>query len=247
MGLKCWQEGRDAEAMDWLLTALSVAYDTARLGQYQTWPVFRVIEDWVLEDAWFVLEEQNLTAAELAELERRFDQLRAQRPPLALAFQVQGAEARRSFLEEVEQPGSPYDHTAGPGWKDFFSRRIYIARMLTGLRSQSDDARLMTWTPGTEGADPWNRLRMAQGEEVAERQSINPPGEVHSQIPLEVFRAALACARFQAAQGRMPRTIEETGFAPDLGARGLAIGDHTLSVKTSDGSEEVMIWKIGRR
>jgi len=247
MGLKCWQEGRDAEAMDWLLTALSVAYDVARLGQYQTWAVLYVIEAWVLEDAGFVLEEQNLTTAELTEIERRFDQLRAQRPSLALAFQVQGAEARRYFLKEVEQPGSPYDHTNGPGWRDLHSRRLYTARMLTGIRSVCEDAGRMTWTSATDAVGEWSRVTQAQQEEVEVRLSIHPGNEVLLLIRLESFRAALACARFQAAQGRMPGTIEETGFAPVLGACSVAIVDHTFSVRISGATEEGTIWKIGRR
>jgi hypothetical protein len=246
-GLLCWQEGRDAEAMEWLLTALSVAYDAARLGQHRTWEVLHVIEDWVLEDARFLLSEQNLTAAELTDFERRLDQLRAQRPPLTLAFQIEGAEARKDFLEQLQEPGFPHDDTAGPGWKDLYSWRIYTARMLTGLRSGFDDAGRMSWSSATDVAAQWSRLCQVQREEVQERLLINPGGEVNLLVRLEAFRVALACARFQSAQGRMPLTIEETGYAPDLDLRRVKLEGNSLSVPIYGTYTDQTTWKIGRR
>jgi hypothetical protein len=244
MGLKCWQEGRDAEAMDWLLTALSVAYDAARLGQHRTWEVLQVIEFWVFSDARSLLGEQGLSTAELSEFERRFDQLRAQRPPLALAFQVKGAQARREFLEEMEHP---YDHTEVPGWKDLNSWRIHTARVLTGLRSAFEDAGRMTWSAGTHVADQWDRLGRARREEIVERLSIDPGGEVRSLIRLESFRIALACARFQSAQGRMPQTVEEAGYVPDLGALRVQIKGQVITVPFAGRSEDGATLTIHRR
>lgn len=244
-GFLAWQEGRDAEAMDWLLTALSVAYDAARLAQKDTGRVLVVIERWVCEDARCVMEEQGLTAAELDDVGRRLDQLRAQRPPLSPLFRTSGAQRRKDFLEDCALRASleaEHEDLGLPvkvGWRDLWVAKLYRARVLTGIRAGMEEAGAVPWTGGVNPFDECQRLHSRYREDVLAWLSAEADLGVLGPQRLEAFRAALSCARFQAATGRLPATVDEVGVRPSFKLDG-----DTLLPPGLPGDEN---WKLGRR
>src|SRR5581483_631850 len=262
-----WQEGRDAEAADWLVAALSVAQDVARLGDPSGSGLLRITEAWVFEEAKFLFSEHGLSESQLREFERRLGVLRSSRPLPTSAIRRWGTDARREVLEgraTVEAPGWPGDPRGLPleeavGWRDFWSLRLQKARVLAELRDAALRSESLPWHSSGELASAWESLSSRyRPEDVGQLwgRSSRFGIELSAALRRDFLRAASAVARFQAAHGRMPRDLAETGLTLNL-SRPVAIeGDRIVVDLTTQAADSwlydslapvEMAWEIRRR
>jgi len=221
-GFLAWQDGRDAEAADWLIAALSVAQDVARLGHPYGNGMLRITEAWVSEEAKFLFSEHGLTEPQLREFERRLDVLRATRPLPTSTVWGWGADARSDVLEgraSVDVPDKSGDAWSVPleqavGWRDLWSVRLQKARVLAELRDAALQSESLPWNSSGDLASAWAslcaRYRQADvGQLWGRRYHFGI--ELAAALRRDFLRAAAAVARFEAAHGRMPRDLAETG------------------------------------
>lgn len=221
-----WKAGRDPDALEWLTVGMTVAQDTANLGQSWTWDDFEREEDSAIKIAETMLGGYGWTPPQLQEFERRLDLLRSTRPPPALFFQFQSALVRNTVLNSHmnlmaldSYPSQYLDETLG--WRDLYWRRLQVSRVLTGTRNIYLDAGALPWTSTTDPAarvleirDPYRkadvaRLFIADGTPVEVL--------VESCQQLDMLRIAVAVARAQSVLGRPPRTAEEAGISSEFG------------------------------
>ncbi|HEV3028035.1 MAG TPA: hypothetical protein VG457_10715, partial [Planctomycetota bacterium] len=64
-GILAWRHGRDADAVDWILAALTVAQETTRFDEYPSEEMLRGVEEWAVETGRLLLSKQGLSAAQL--------------------------------------------------------------------------------------------------------------------------------------------------------------------------------------
>ncbi|HZE96663.1 MAG TPA: hypothetical protein VE981_06540 [Planctomycetota bacterium] len=246
-----WQEGRDADAVEWLTTALMVAHDTARLGQPGTWDQMRVVEAWVRQDLRSMLEAHGLTEPQLVEFERRLDLLRSTRPAVSVVFRTWGAESRRAVLEHSASVsllnGDDVHHALEEtvGWRDLFSMRVCTARVLNGIRDGCERAGTLPMTSVTIPAAFDLEIRAPYRKEDVAQLLFSEFGTLEALEEelqnWDFLRAAIAVARYELVHGRMPATFSECGVPLVLAPR-LGIEEDRLSIA---GSLEK--WTIQRR
>jgi hypothetical protein len=249
MAFRSWQEGRDAEAVDWLITALSVAQDVARIGQKESRTLLRVVEDWAVEESRFLLSEQGLSAGELEDFERRLDLLRSLRPTPAAEVREWGARIRREVLEDTAVVEIPVlQHETGTarlsetvGWRDLYSTQLQLARVLTELRDAAEESVFLPWNSSGALEAGWTALSLRYRPGDVRQLWSQAPGfgpELQAALRWDLLRIAVAAARFLAAHGRMPQDLAELRI-PVHPSRPVAIEGVTLSsVLTRPGNAE---------
>jgi len=215
--LLLWRNGRDAEAAEWIVTALTVATDfsalTGDIG-YQGDAATLVNQD--LRD---LLSEHSLTAAQLEDLGRRLNLLHSLQLPFNHHIRRSFAEFQLEVLEQDPWIGDDGSGKSGElstliGWKDCFSVRVAKVRLLCDLRSCRRELERVTWrTPSsiTEASrivdtyrNPYVRSLLSSRYGFKSWQS-----ELGD---LGIPDVMIQCARFQAERGRLPRTWEEAGI-----------------------------------
>jgi hypothetical protein len=249
-----WEAGRDAEAVEWLIVAMVVAQDVARLGQRGTWDALQVVERWACQEARGRLADHGLGAGDLEEIGRRLDLVRASRPPLALLLRVCSADVRNGILQDsisFEQTDLKGDTDFVrleklAGWRDLYSVRICRARLLSGATDAYQEL------AGASGAsNPWAGLDRIRSKYPAQDVGqLLPPSqwydpELRARLSLDLFRLAIAVARIQAESGRFPRSLEETGVTTTLG-RPVSIEEGRIDAQSGTFDLE-LVWSIRRR
>lgn len=258
-GLLLWRDGRDAEAVEWMLVALTMATDDAALHGY--WGDQMVEEGWVVQDLRQLLSRQSLTATQLEDLGRRLDLLRSLRVPFALQLRQMSAMAREGILESDVYEAAACDLSGESpsrlsdmvGWRDFWSVRYAKARILNDIRRCGRDLEAISWQdPRAAMSEAKRSLDSYQGRFV--KRKLPYLGcccqEEEAWINLNLLSAAVACARFQVLHGRLPCTWEEAGI-PASAIRGIHLevggllrpGSSSENGKLQSDAE----WSIGRR
>lgn len=219
LAYRAGQEERDADAAGWLLSALLLAQDAARLGQRWTWELMLVVEAWVFEEARSLLGGQDLTGAQLADVEQRLQQVYALRPPLSLRFRTFGALARQSVLDGTAHvaPRQGFGHVPleeTVGWRDLWSKRLCTARVANGIRDGVEFAGSLPWSSSTD-LDARNREIASRYRKEDVAQLILARGAVGDELEVllqwELFRASVGVARAEAVTGKLPQTLAEAG------------------------------------
>jgi hypothetical protein len=240
-----------------MLVALTVATDDAALQG--NWGDQWVSESEVLPNLLDLLSQQSLTAVQLEDLGRRLDLLRSLRVPFAHELQQMGAMQRRAILEreyyDAEEERSPDSAASGRlgdmvGWRDFWSVRYAKVRILNDIRGCGRELEGVPWQdPEAAMTEAERILDTYQGRFVPRKLPYLGSFclEEVCQINLNLLSAAIACARYQAIHGRLPRTWEEAGIP----ARGIRLGANGLLVPgSSRGNCQLRSeaeWPIGRR
>jgi hypothetical protein len=251
-GFIAWQDGRDAEAADWLITALSVAQDVARSGEGHDYGLLHVTEAWVSEEAKYLFSEQGLTESQLREFERRLDVLRANRPLPTMEPWDWGVQARREVLEEsawvdVPNPAGNQDGVKladAVGWRDFWSPRLQKARVLAGLRDAAVQSQTLPWNSSGDLLPAWASLgakyRPEDVRQIWEKyQSFSVI--LVADLRWDFLRAAAAVARFEAARGRRPENLAETGVVVTM-SRPFSIEDDRIVLDLTTGVTDSLLY-----
>ncbi len=258
-GLLLWRQGRDAEAAEWMLVALTVATDAAALRG--NWSNQRMAEREVFQDLRDLLSQQSLTAAQLEDVGRRLNLLRALRAPFASELQQTGAWTRQAILESRVYEAATCDLSGEPallwnnmvGWRDFWSVRYAKVRVLDDIRSCGRDLERVSWADSRVAMSDVERIfNTYQGPLVAKKLPYRGSccQEEDCQVQWNVLSVAVACARFQAIYARLPRSWEEAGI-PASAVPGVHLGTEGLrSPGSSSGNclnQSAVDWPIGRR
>jgi hypothetical protein len=260
-GFLAWQDGRDSEAVDWLITALSVAHDVARLGDLYSRGLLHVTEAWVSEETKYLFSEHGLTETQLRELERRLDVLRSGRPLPTAEVWDWGVQIRRSVLEGRAWVDAPDNVQLADavGWRDFWSPRLQKARVLAGLRDAALQAQTLPWNSSGGLAPAWASLCARYRPDDVKQLWDQPSSFCVELVPAlrwDFLRAVAAAARFESANGRMPKDLVETGAILDL-SRPVTIEGNRILVDLTTGVADPMLyyglapievsWEIRRR
>jgi hypothetical protein len=254
-GFMAWQDSRDAEAADWLISALSVAQDVARLGDSYSRGLLHVTEAWVSEEAKFLFSEQGLTEAQLREFERRLDILRTSRPLPTVDPWDWGVRARREVLEEsvwidIPNKAGNQDNVKladAVGWRDFWSPRFQKARVLAELRDAALQSQSLPWNSSGELAPAWDLLcAKYRPEDVGQiwKRHESFRMELVADLRWDFLRAAAAVARFEAAQGRMPKDLAETGTAVPMSRPFTIEGDRIVLDLTTGVTDSLLYFGV---
>jgi hypothetical protein len=251
-----WKAGRDSEAAEWLVVALGVAQDAARLGQRGAWEVLCVVERWTIAEARLLLAKHELTLQDLALFGRRLDVLRRARPSYGLALRI--CEARlleeiltgQAYVHQTDKDGGfdfvLLDKTAG--WRDLYSKTILRARVISGIRRGMHDIAAVDWKVPAVSRAEFDRIVTGLAEPESHLIAESNPVQMEEAclVRRSMFRAAVAFAQFQEEWGRFPTSAQEAGLPADLG--------HPLNIKEreidglSGGTIEMdLVWSIGRR
>jgi hypothetical protein len=252
-----WQAGRDAEAAEWLVVALGVAQDAARLGQDGTWHVLLAVEHWACLEARLGLSSHGFASPDLEAFGRRLDILRRQRPSLAHALRIWGAYCRQDIFDgdaqvELRPSGDrdswhfvPVEKTAR--WKDLFSERICRARVLNGVRDGIED--LGGIDDGI--AHLWTRAANIQSRYPAESVVQLLPNsrwfeeQEEAIVRITLLRLAVGVAEAQVRLGHFPRSLSEVGLPVNIN-RSLSLEEGRLDGRGGSDNLE-LVWTIGRR
>lgn len=244
-GVMAWRDGRDAEAADWMVVALTVAYDSAAIRGDQPYEVP------ILQDFRELLSEQALSAAQLEELGRRLKLLRSIRPGFVQLLRRGGARGRLDFhfadpwMANPDSPnGSGGQFSTQIGWKDAFSVRLARIRIMNDIRSCGRQLEQVSWeNPALAPAEAQRIIDSYQGRFVpplipfAYRSAFESEQSAREQ--LEALSVAVEVARFQAIHGSLPKTWEEAGIPPPVNVQ-LKLDEDGVSWPGGD-------WPIARR
>ena len=243
--IQAWEQGRDAEAAEWLVVAMGVAQDGARLGQRHSWNTLRIVERWACQEARLMMGGHDLTLEELGLLSRRLHVLRSIRPPFSLPLREAGALVRQNVLDgDVQLPNCEEDSYRQVGWKDLYSVRLRRLRILNGLRRGVEEFAALdpTRRPSLESRADAIRSRYP-AEDVAPLLPDFFVEEDQVLCRLERFRLAVEFARAKAESGRYPQQLRVDGVPVDLGDQsetGILFGE--------DGHRDLeLVWIVGRR
>lgn len=247
--IQAWEQGRDAEAAEWLVVAMGVAQDAARLGQRHSWATLRVVERWACREARLILGLQDLTAEELGLVSHRLQALRSARPPFVLPLREAGALVRQNILEDDiflpdgEGGSIPYLPLKA-GWRDLYSHRVLRLRLLNGVRQGVEEL-----------ADLEPARRPSLSDRAARIRSRYSPRDVAQLLPdiftdedivlhrLEQFRLAVEFARAARESGTFPRQLSVDGVPVDLGS-----GSESGVLGAEEQARDLeLVWIVGRR
>lgn len=247
--IQAWQQGRDAEGAEWLVVAMGVAQDTARLGQRHCWTTLRVVEQWACREARLVMGRQDLTSQELGLLSRRLKLLRSTRPPFSLPLREEGAFARRNILDgeiyqpEVEGESTPYLPMKA-GWRDLYSAQLLRLRLLNGIREGVEELSALEPTRRPSLPERAARIRSRYSRrEVAPMLPIFFDVEDLILQHLEQFRLAVEVARAMREPGAFPRQLSVDGVVVDLGTE----ADGGILRGKVQSRDLELVWTVGRR
>jgi hypothetical protein len=246
--------GRDAEALEWLIAACSVAQMAAWTGQEGTWGSMQSVERWLYGDAQLTLSGHDLTAAALLDIEHRVDLLRANRPPFRLRLRLCAAQTANRLLgnqiyELSDDPAvPPVPLLATAGWRDLYSRNVFAARILNDLDARVRQLEAMSWSPSGTSSQRAEDIRSQCRLDTV--RSLLPSWQefTHEQetlLRLDLLRLALAFARAQAQSGLFPKSASDAGLPLELGLP-LRVGEDRLSPEVSEPMVELE-WVIRRR
>jgi hypothetical protein len=229
-GLLAWRQGRDAEAVDWILTALTVAHATSQGDEIASMEMLWEVERWACETGRLLLSKHGLSAAQLDDFGRRLGWLMQTRPrsPRRLRSYVA---TTRGFV--LQGPGNPRVNVEPAGWKDLYSPSIQMARILTGLRDAAERAATLPCASSAELQSQWTALGSRYRKDDVERIWLMEEWywqELEALLRLDLLRIAVGVARFEAELGRMPRTLDEAGVE-GIAARPVQIEGRALVVR----------------
>jgi len=248
------KDGRDVEVLELSIAAVSVAQMAAWTGQEGTWTAMQTVERWLCDLTQLVLSGHQLTAAELLEVERRIDRLRANRPAFRLRLQLCAAQnAKRLLRNDIyvlsDDPGvSPIPLLDTAGWRDLYSRNVFAARILNNVDDGVRQMESLSWSPsGTFGERAEAVRSQSRFDSV---RSLFPDWRelTHEQetiLRLDLFRLALAFARAQMQTGRFPSSASDAGLPMDLGLP-LRVGGDRIEPELREPLAE-LVWVIRRR
>jgi hypothetical protein len=216
-GLLLWRDGRDAEAAEWIVVALTVGTDLSALTgdiSYETY-AHNVMEDNIRD----LLSEHSLTAAQLTDLGRRLRLLRSLRLPRGLSLRRSFAQFQLRLLDADPYIGDDGAGRSGAlsellGWKDCYSLRVAKMRILNDLRSCREELGRLSWKTPSLTAEvvrivaTYQRpyVRSLLSSEYGFRSRSVETGD------WDIPAVLVECARFQAEHGRLPRTWQEAGI-----------------------------------
>ena len=229
-GLFAWRQGRDAEAVDWILAALTVAQETARFDAYPSDLTLREVEQWATEAGRRLLSGHRLSAAQLDDFGRRLGLLMRTRPRSLRQLRWFVATDRDDVLTCPGNRGLDLGHA---GWRDLGSPAIKTARILTGLRDLGERSATLPWTSSAELDSQWAALGSRCRNGDVERIWLTDGyywEELEALLRLDLLRIAVGVARFEASQGRMPATLAEAGVS-GIAARPVLIVGRGLVVQ----------------
>jgi hypothetical protein len=245
-----WKQGLDAEAMDGILVALEIAQITGRLEQDRTraqqgyfelcgYDLMLTVESWAGEAARHILSGHRLSPAQLTEVERRLDALRATRlsptTPLLINWEVR---VRRSVLEpnfsvlmrDAAGVASRRNLRENLGLRDLYDERIRTSRVLGSIRRGALNAANLRWNESTALEPLWEACCLGYTEyEVDQLWSLSPGFEAvyRHLLRWDLLRVAVGVARYEAANNQMPLTLDNAGVGEIL-ARPVTLKDNTF-------------------
>ena len=139
------------------------------------------------------------------------------------------------------------------GWRDFWSVRYAKVRIVSDIRRCGRELEGISWVdPRAATVEAERILGSYQGRYVHRKLPYLGSfcQEEECLIHLNLLSAAVACARFQALHGRLPRTWEEAGISASV-TRGIHLGENGLMPPgSSSGNCQIRSdaeWLIGRR
>jgi len=227
------RKGRDVEAVDWILTALTIAHEAARVESrtpHQTYrwnwtsgvKLRRTIEGWAYAITRQLLRTRGMSLAALEDFGRRLDRLRQDRPAPRREAALWGATARHWILEYPEGYGVidgnarevKVDLLSSPGWRDLYSPKVRTARVLGRIRDNAFEAGRQPWRSSAEFEPHWLALCRGRLADEAGRLWAAVPDfhkEYAALLRWDLLRVAVGIACFDAANGRMPVDLDEAG------------------------------------
>lgn len=245
---QAWEQGRDADAVDGLIAALTLAQETERLGQqHARFDMLRQVEARVFEATRALLSRHALSAARLEDFERRLNDFRSRRPSPAAEFRRSGAATRAEFLDSVRGVGvveadgelACVNLREPVRWKDLYSKDLRKARILNGLRDAAEQAGRLTWTSSADIEPQWAALCSRYDPDdvgLLWAGEIKFPDVLAAFLKWDFLRIAVALARVQAQTGTLPATVAEAGIDVRLG-RPLTIQGDTVSFQLAPSGE----------
>jgi hypothetical protein len=210
-----WHAGKDAEAVEDLVAALTLTSDVGRLGGSGLF--LQLAESHILDQFSKVLSLQSLTAPQLEELERQVDLLRSVRLGFGHRLREAGARARLEVLDddpEVQTVGSTFRYPLSENIdaRDLYSLRFAKARILRAIRACGRDLEALDWS--RSACPSLEMQRILDGYEKRHVRDVMPYFAVGAKqeaavLNLELLSLALHSARHQALQGRLPADAPE--------------------------------------
>ncbi|MBI3856108.1 MAG: hypothetical protein HY293_10510 [Planctomycetes bacterium] len=195
----------NSDSGEGLLSYLAGADDQLREGGYRNEYYRHYSETRTLERLRKILESKPLEAKELRRFRDLLDRIEASRPSLADIVTGEYLLDRAEVLNVLHQKRDPYCMiTRPPGWREFFSWRIMIAKALVEL----DDVHRQV-------LDLAKEERRMTNESLRTRTSLQSSvggvfdRERTGRAAWAFTRLALALSLFQAEQGRDPTELKE--------------------------------------
>lgn len=219
-GVLLWRDGRDAEAVEWLLVSLTVAYDWAALTG--DWEVMTNAESSAVEDFGDLLSDHSLSAAQLEDLGSRLKLLRSRRMSMRVWIRAR-YQFRVISVLEADVWVYPNDDSSGialsevVNWKDLYSQRVAKARILNSLRSCRRELDALSWDSGTipptqSIVDSYNGRFVHSWVKDFTDAVVHQAGLNY----LDYVIALVDCARYQAVHGRLPESWKDVGISGPL-------------------------------
>lgn len=211
------QELKDDEAFECLFLVLGTLYDLGANSDIQ-WRrgVRRTERDVVLGEMKRILEAHSLTPANLRRHRRRLDELLGARPSIADLLRSEGITQRQVILRHLSE-GETYGWESERSWRFLFSCRMKQVAGLDRIKAASErwqSIRSMPpaeWTasiPSTSGEEELRPFWLAS----TYRETVED--ELRALEELELLRAGMAIAHFEAEKGLPPTSLD--ALVPDF-------------------------------
>jgi hypothetical protein len=253
-----WRAGRDADAAEDLVAALTLTGDVGRLGG--SGEFLRLAEPHILDHFSKLLSLQGLSASQLEALEHQVDLVRAARLGFRHRLREAGARGRLEVLDhdpevQDEISGFRFPLSQKIDGRDLYSLRLAKVRILRAIRSCGRDLESVAWTPGA--APSAEMQRILSGYEGRHVTDLMPyywvaAKQEENVLNLEILSLALRCARYQAVHGRLPASGTESESTLPFASQVKFFGERifldtsTLGLMVFD-SEVRQAWTIRRR
>jgi hypothetical protein len=206
---------REVPTAQQFLIALAVTRDTMRTGGYDC--PRRAYEIEALNGLGRILAEHAFEAAELRKIRSDFDLLLSSRPTFEDIMTAEYVLDRAQVLSVIHTRSDPYTMIReSPGWKEFFSWRILIAKALNELDDNYRflrDAKPGALLAGTHETQP--QIQRRGGSTVFSTSELRSEASYSFQIEIQTLshwklaQVALAVALFQTEKQREPKDLGE--------------------------------------
>ena len=209
--------GRDGEAVDHVLMALSVAQDTGAGGPIINRLVELVGESSGIHAIRTILEGHSMTVEELQALGSMMDRLWASRPRRLESFEIEDAIARVGLIKAMGDP-SVAQVLGGTfrSWRHFFSVNLLMAEALNEFEQFFAEVVKLDRVRGPELRDAASALEQKMKSSRNPVVALSLPGiakvfrrEMLAEMNWLLMRTAVALSAYEKEHGAFPAKLEE--------------------------------------